>query len=510
MSQAAPLSDPKPRTALLFGACLAVLAICAAACAANTTGVEVAEQAFTTTTLPTLPGAPGDEAELAGAQGSGDDVALPPDFGPWSTADLTASLAGGGPLPLHEVVPLAMADIEEFWEREFKEEWDFGFVPVAAQVGYDSLNARSDELPECVQDVAAEFLVNAFYCHLDDSIAWDEGVLFPYLVESFGYLAAPLVLAHEYGHAIQARLGTWLDSVAFRADVVLELQADCYSGAWMGDLIDRGGGELKIGPADVDRAFRSVADLRDAPGSQATAPSAHGTSFDRMSAFREGVIGGIGSCVRYVEDLPTVTSSGFSNTELETLGNLPLGEVMPIVVRDLNSFWTTEFESTFGAPYDPPGFMPINPASGSVAPCAGREADPASMSGLVTYCSDGHVVVDVEGRLRPMESLGDIGATYPIIHAWGLQVVLQASGGIPPGGAILAGDCASGVWLRGMWEGRGELDLSPGDIDEAVQSFDVYVPTGPNGEPQADAPSLLDRVGALSRGFLSGAGSCIG
>ena len=66
--------------------------------------------------------------------------------------------------------------------------------------------------------------------------------------------------AHEYGHAIQARLGTWLDSVVSSADVILELQADCYEGAWLGDLISRGGGELGISGADVDRAFQSLAE----------------------------------------------------------------------------------------------------------------------------------------------------------------------------------------------------------------------------------------------------------
>ena len=38
-------------------------------------------------------------------------------------------------------------------------------------------------------------------------------------------------MAHEYGHAIQARLG--LDD---QPTVVLEQQADCFAGSWIADI----------------------------------------------------------------------------------------------------------------------------------------------------------------------------------------------------------------------------------------------------------------------------------
>jgi uncharacterized protein len=47
---------------------------------------------------------------------------------------------------------------------------------------------------------------NAFYCPVGDFIAWDEsGLMIPYYVGG-GDFAAALVLAHEFGHAMQARL----------------------------------------------------------------------------------------------------------------------------------------------------------------------------------------------------------------------------------------------------------------------------------------------------------------
>ena len=68
---------------------------------------------------------------------------------------------------------------------------------------------------------------NAFYCSAGDFVAWDEQTLLPKLRDQFGDFAVALVLAHEWGHAIQARTDTRLN-----ATVYLEMQADCFAGAW--------------------------------------------------------------------------------------------------------------------------------------------------------------------------------------------------------------------------------------------------------------------------------------
>ena len=64
---------------------------------------------------------------------------------------------------------------------------------------------------------------NAYYCGWGDFIAYDEGLLdrSDELGDAFLYL----VVSHEWGHAIQARLDPSL--VAPR----MELQADCLAGA---------------------------------------------------------------------------------------------------------------------------------------------------------------------------------------------------------------------------------------------------------------------------------------
>ena len=53
----------------------------------------------------------------------------------------------------------------------------------------------------------SEVAGNAFYCEQGDFVAWDEQGLFPKLRQQYGDFAPALVLAHEWGHAVQARVG---------------------------------------------------------------------------------------------------------------------------------------------------------------------------------------------------------------------------------------------------------------------------------------------------------------
>ena len=172
--------------------------------------------------------------------------------------------------------------LEEYWSQALPETFGVEFTPPTRYVYY-----RPDEQPgpRCGDEQAPA--QNAFYCHAGDFIAWDEsGLVIPYYVQA-GDFAAAFVLAHEFGHAMQARLPQ-----RERLTVLSELQADCFAGAWARYVQNQG----RLEAGDLDEATLAVFSARDVPGTEFTDPRAHGTGFERTRAFTDGYAEGPRAC----------------------------------------------------------------------------------------------------------------------------------------------------------------------------------------------------------------------
>ena len=174
------------------------------------------------------------------------------------------------------------ASLEEYWAEALPATFGVEFTPPSRYVYYRPEEAPG---PRCGSEQAPA--KNAFYCPAGDFIAWDEsGLVIPYYVQQ-GDFAAAFVLAHEFGHAMQARLPQ-----RERLTVLSELQADCFAGAWARHVSEQG--YLEAG--DLDEATFAVLGARDVPGTPFTDPRAHGTGFERTRAFADGYEGGAGNC----------------------------------------------------------------------------------------------------------------------------------------------------------------------------------------------------------------------
>ena len=174
------------------------------------------------------------------------------------------------------------SSLEGYWSDVLPEAFGVAFTPPSRYVYY-----RPEESPgpRCGSERAPER--NAFYCPAGDFIAWDEsGLVIPYYVRA-GDFAAAFVLAHEFGHAMQARLPR-----QEQLTVLSELQADCFAGAWSRSVQEEG----LLEEGDLDEATLAVFAARDVPGTPFTDPRAHGSGFERTRAFADGYEDGPGRC----------------------------------------------------------------------------------------------------------------------------------------------------------------------------------------------------------------------
>ena len=175
-----------------------------------------------------------------------------------------------------------IASLERYWAQALPE--SFG-VAYSNPARYSYYRPEEGALPRCGPQEAPP--KNAFYCPAGDFIAWDEtGLMIPYYVQA-GDFAAAFVLAHEFGHAMQARLPR-----RERLTVLSELQADCFAGAWARSVQEEG--LLEAG--DLDEATLAVFSARDVPGTAFTDPAAHGSGFERTRAFADGYEAGPRAC----------------------------------------------------------------------------------------------------------------------------------------------------------------------------------------------------------------------
>ena len=93
-----------------------------------------------------------------------------------------------------------------------------------------------------------------------------------------------MVLAHEFGHAIQLRAGVGQN----QPTILLEQQADCFAGAWMARVAHGDAPGLQLDDKELTTSLAGMVRFSDAPGTSADDQEAHGSAFDRIGAFQDG------------------------------------------------------------------------------------------------------------------------------------------------------------------------------------------------------------------------------
>lgn len=415
------------------------------------------------------------------------------------------------PREYDDFLAAALADIQLWWSEQFPALYGSPFEPLAGGV-YAAYPERTDPIPGCGtgQPTTYEEIrqYSAFYCQQGDFMVYDDGeggVLYG-LAEEFGPSILGVVLAHEFGHAIQARVG---DLDRGLPTITTEQQADCMAGAWVARAANGEAEGLTFSDADIRTGLIAMITVRDPVGIDQFSPGGHGSAFDRVGAFQVGFASGPERCAELIDDpLPLVPNT--FRPGAVTDGNAAFGyedgEIVGLITNDLNAFWPAAL-STIDAGLPALTVVPI--ASPDEITCA----EPAGefTTGAV-YCAETQQVFFDEPLARDLyDRFGDFVVGYMLGGAWS-EAAQQALGSPLTGeDRNLLSDCLTGTWVADIIPDasgntpREAAVVEPGDLDEAIQTALVV---GDASSSDDILGSGFEKIASFREGVLGGIDAC--
>jgi predicted metalloprotease len=406
------------------------------------------------------------------------------------------------PQPYDDFLAGAVEDIDSFW-RDAYPEIAGGEPYTPLEGGVWPVWPSSGSVPGCgsretsFRDVAN----NAFYCFDGDFIAFDDEHLFPEIYDTYGQLVVGIVMAHEWGHSIQARRAYQLDPVIY------ELQADCFAGAWVQHLATDEEVVVRVDDDALGQAVSGVIAFRDDPGITSNDAGAHGSAFDRVSAFNDGYTQGASVCDSYEASPPTPLQLPFRQGDRLTGGNMAYDELVAYDPQDENGSLPESLDDVWIAVVEQAGstFTSLGPTLTEDADCDGD--DPAAIGYGVEYCPDARTVSDDDDSTRQLHTeIGDF--TVGLLYAEAWAEAAQDDLGLELAGdaAEEQRDCMAGVYVGSIFPGRTNeiypegpvFRISAGDLDEAVQMLLLLTQ-----EDDRSAARALERLDAFRSGLVT-------
>lgn len=204
-----------------------------------------------------------------------------------SFASGTSATSSFGASDLERLMAQAGQDIDRYWEGVFAAAGDsyvnptFGTFTGPADMTCDGVSSVED---------------GPFYCDGTHTVYLDPAEVGKEFLPS-GVLMVQVMMAHEVGHHVQALLGlkgcTATVCGAPGSSLAIELQAECFAGAWTKDAAARGA----IKSNDVTRVESAVkAFFGDPSGTPSDHPDAHGSGEAQVAMFEAGYQGGPSAC----------------------------------------------------------------------------------------------------------------------------------------------------------------------------------------------------------------------
>ena len=414
-----------------------------------------------------------------------------------------------GPKDDDIIITKAVADVQSFYEELFPTLYGKPFEPLT---GGTFPYGPDNPPPNCGGPGTSDYrevAENAFYCPQGDFMAWDTDNLTNDLLDNFGPFTLAIVVAHELGHAIEARHGI-LDGqfITF----VTEQQADCFAGAYTAHVQQGGSKDFTVQASDLDNAIGGFLLIRDPVGTDTVNDvSAHGSAFQRINAFEDGLKGGGETCKDYENETFNFVPETFDPGELdpEAAANLPFSEVEPLVIANLEGFWATAFRD-INRSWRAAEINAFDPDGG--VKCGSDQTQGDDAVGLAFYCADDDTLNWDEKNLMPaVYELGDLAEAVVIANEYSTRA--QHLAGLPEDSldAELQVDCFTGVWvattktdeINNTLPADAQVRLSPGDLDEAVSAFLEFNKASAAESGESTEGTAFQHLDAFRTGFFT-------
>lgn len=467
----------------LLTACLAVLALSSCARMVDGRAVSVFADPFRVGGMPAVDGPTG----------------LRPDAPPPSR--VVEGTDGGR---VDELAAQSISDLEAFWETSYSNTFDGEFTPVKALISWDPAQPQGEFCGDSTFQ-----LVNAAFCHLDDTIGWDRRILLPQLRSAYGDMAITMVLAHEYGHAIAGAAG--ITKPHGTPTLVAEQQADCLAGVYLRWVAQGDSPRFTLDTGDgLNSVLAAMLTLRDPLlASDEHLSDEHGSAFERIAAFQSGFTDGAESC-KAMDAKEIKERRGKLPVKLEwnQTGEVAVDEhSVQLVVDAMTTLYT-----------------PTNPPQLTFDTSAASSCDDARPSPPVSYCpATNTITVDLPALQKmgtpahdeDLTALSGDNTAYSVLVSRYMQAVQVEHGGLvlDNAAAALRTACLTGVADRRLFDGvhnadGSSLELTAGDLDEAVAGLltNGLAAGDVNGE---SVPSGFSRIDAYRTGVLGDFDRCL-
>ncbi|MBF9520669.1 peptidase [Mycobacterium sp. MHSD3] len=466
-------------------ACCALLALTLSTCTNNIEGVPVSQlgNAYQVAGLPAVDGPSG----------------LRPHPKPANRA-----VHGSDDGEMDRLAVNAVADIEDFWQEAYPKSFWAPFHPVDSLTSWNSVGR---DIAKFCNNLTIGF-DNAGYCSSQNSLGWDRGALLPKLVRMFGPMAVPMTLAHEYGHALthQAKM---VDPQT--QTLVSEQMADCLAGTYLRWVAQGSSPRFTLSTGEgLNKVIAALIAFRDDPIEAGGVIDAHGSAFERVSAFQRGFVDGATACTQIDRAEIAKRAGGLPE-------NLPHGrsEGMPVSVGALRTLMTV-----LGAIYGPA--LDTAPPRLSVSGAACDESGRRTREVAAVYCPDSNTVALDLPRLtalaRPTHDqgqvTGDFTAYSMVISRYALAVENQHGLPLDNGQSALRTACLTGVASAAMAkpttpdDAPNPMVLTAEDLDEAVSGLltNGIVASDVNG---TTIPAGFSRIDAFRDGVAGSTDRCL-